>query len=271
MRIQNQIVKPVNKFSFTVSRKHLQRKLRIVNQALQDERWRKVMSTEYDAHIKYQTWDLVPPDPSQNLVGCRWIYTTKYLANGEEERPKARLVARGNTQRYGVDFSETFSIVIMTTTNLLVLNIIVNRGWQLKQLYFNKAFLEGELQEEVYRTQPPGFVDTDRPHHICRLKKPIYGLKQSPRALYMALKKYLIDISFHNFVADTSLFTCSNGSQHTYVLVYVDDIIVTGSDPNHVFSILKSLANRFFIKDPVDLHYFLGVEVTRSLAALHLM
>lgn len=193
------------------------------------------------------------------------------MANGEEERPKARRVARDNTQRYGVDFSETFSLVIKTMTNRLVLDISVNRGWQLKQFYVNNAFLQGELQEEVYVTQLSGFVDTDRPHHICRLKKPIYGLKQAPRTWYMALKKYLIDIGFRNFIADASLFTCSNGSQHTYVLVYVDDIIVTGSNPTHVSYILKSLANRFSIKDPVNLHYFLGVEVTRSPAALHQM
>lgn len=98
------------------------------------------MSIEYDAQVKYQTWDLVPPNPSQNLVGCRWIYKTKYLANGEEERPKARLVARGNTQRYGVDYSETFSPVIKTTTIRMVLNIAVTRGWQLKQLDVNNAF-----------------------------------------------------------------------------------------------------------------------------------
>lgn len=229
------------------------------------------MSTEYDAQIKYGTWDLVPSHPSQNLVGCRWIYTTKYLPNGEEERPKARLVARGHTQRYGVDYSETFSPVIKTTTIRLVLDIAVTRGWQLKQLDVNNAFLQGELQEEVYMTQPPGFVDKDQPDHVCRLKKPIYGLKQAPRAWYMALKNHLLQSGFRNSLADTSLFTYTNGSQQTYVLVYVDDIIVTGSDPRHISTVLQSFAQRFSIKDPVDLHYFLGVEVTRSSAGLHLM
>lgn len=215
--------------------------------------------------------DLVLPEPSQNLVTCRWIFTTKYFANGDEERPKARLVARGNTQRFGVDFSETFSPVIKTTTIRLVLDIAVNRGWQLKQLDVNNAFLQGELLEEVYMTQPPGFLDRDRPQHVCRLKKPIYGLKQAPRAWYMALKHHLLEIGFKNSLADTSLFTFIAGAQQTYILVYVDDIIVTGSDPRHVASVLQSLGHRFSIKDPVDLHYFLGVEVTRSPKGLHLM
>lgn len=270
-RAKNKIVKPTSRFSFNASKRYLNPEPRTVAQALKDERWRKAMSTEYDAQIQFGTWDLVPSHPSQNLVGCGWIYTTKYLANGEVDRPKARLVARGNTQRYGVDYGETFSPVIKSTTIRLVLDIAVNRGWPIKQLDVNNAFLQGELQDEVYMTQPPGFIDTDRPHHVCRLKKPIYGLKQAPRAWYMSLKNHLLDIGFQNSLADTSLFTYKSGSSHTFILVYVDDIVVTGSDSQHVSSVLQSLATRFSIKDPVDLHYFLGIEVNRSAKGLHLM
>lgn len=135
----------------------------------------------------------------------------------------------------------------------------------------NNAFLQGELQEEVYLTQPPGFIDGDKPTHVCRLKKPIYGLKQAPRAWYLSLKQHLLDICFQNSLSDTSLFTCNYGSHQTYILVYVDDIVVTGSDTRHIASVLQSLAHRFSIKDPIDLHYFLGIEVTRSPQGLHLM
>lgn len=267
-RAKNRIVNSNSKFSLIVSGKLSNREPRTVAQALKDERWRKEMSKEYDVQIEYGTWDLVPSNPSQNLVTCRWIYTTKYFANGEEDRPKARLVARGHTQQYGVDYSETFNPVIKSTTIRLVLDIAVPQGWQLKQLDVNNAFLQGELQEEVYMTQPPGFVDTDRPHHVCKLKKSIYGLKQAPRAWYLSLKKHLLDIGFQNSMADTSLFIHHTGDHHTYILVYVDDIIVTGSNHQLVYAVLKSLATRFSIKDPVDLHYFLGIEVTRSTTGL---
>lgn len=253
-----------------VSGKQAYSEPRTVAQALKDERWRRAMSKEYDAQIEYGTWDLVPPDPSQNLVTCRWIYTTKYLANGEEERPKARLVARGHTQQYGVDYSETFSPVIKSTTIRLVLDVAVTRGWQLKQLDVKNAYLR-ELSEEVYMTQPSGFVDEDRPHHVCKLKKLIYGLKQVPRAWYMSVKKHLLDIGFHNSLADTSLFIHSTGTHHTFILVYVDDVIVTGSNSQLLSPVLHSLAQRFSIKDPVDLHYFWGIEITRSASGLHLM
>lgn len=119
--------------------------------------------------------------------------------------------------------------------------------------------------------QPPGFVDTDRPSFVCRLRKPIYGLKQAPRAWYMALKQHLLTDGFVNSMADTSLFIKSSGHHITYVLVYVDDIIVTGNSQRQVDHVLESFAHRFSIKDPSDLHYFLGIEVTRSAVGLHLM
>lgn len=183
-RAKSQIVKPNTKFSLNVTRKYTSEP-RTVSQAQKYERWRKAMSTENDAQIQYETWYLIPPHPSQNLVSCRWIYTTKYLAKGEEERPKARLVARGNTQKYGVDYGETFSPVIKSTTICLVLDIAVTKGWPLKKLDVENVFLQGEIWEKVYMTQPPGFVYQDRPHHVCCLKKPIYGFKQASRAWYM--------------------------------------------------------------------------------------
>ncbi|CAA7059711.1 unnamed protein product [Microthlaspi erraticum] len=120
-------------------------------------------------------------------------------------------------------------------------------------------------------TQPPGLVDPTRPDYVCRLNKPIYGLKQSPRAWYMALKDHLVQTGFTNSLADTSLFVYCRDSVLLYVLVYVDDIIVTGNRPELVTSVETSLATRFSIKDPCDIHYFLGIEVTRTNNGLHLM
>lgn len=229
------------------------------------------MSTEFDAQMANRSWNLVPPNAAQNVVGCRWVYTTKFFANGELERYKARLVAKGFHQKQGVDYSETFSPVIKSTTLRIVLDIAVQKSWHIKQLDVNNAFLQGDLTEEVYMSQPPGFVDRDHPDYVCRLLKPIYGLKQAPRAWYTSLKQYLLQIGFVNSLADTSLFIRSHNNHYTYVLVYVDDIIVTGSDFAQVREVLSSFADRFSIKDPVDLHYFLGIEATRTPQGLHLM
>lgn len=132
--------------------------------------------------MKNHTWDVVLLATTQNVICCKWIFTLKYRPDGSIERYKARLVARGFNQQYGLDYSETFSPVIKSTTVRLVLEIAVKRNWCIHQVDINNAFLQGTLTDEVYVSQPPGFIDKDRPHHVCRLNKALYGLKQAPRA-----------------------------------------------------------------------------------------
>lgn len=143
---------------------------------------------------------------------------------------------RGFNQEYGIDYGETFSPVIKSLTIRLVLHLAVTNSWQIKKLDVNSAFLQGTLTDEVYVTQPPGFEDPDRPHHVCRLQKALYGLKQAPRAWYQELKTFLCQMGCHNSAADTSVFTYINNNDVLYVLVYVDDIIVTGK---HLRSCLR--------------------------------
>lgn len=156
------------------------------------------MTSEFNAQVRNRTWDLVPFKPHMNVVGCRWVYTLKYNADGTLGRPKSRLVAKGYHQQPGLDFTDTFSPVIKPTTIRTVLGIAVNRDWPIRQLDVNNAFLQGHLTEEVYMCQPPGFVDPDKPTHVCRLRKAIYGLKQAPRAWYVELKNYLLSAGFVN-------------------------------------------------------------------------
>lgn len=270
-RAKNNIKKPNTKFSLTATLPNRSpSEPTNVTQALKDKKWRFAMSDEFDAQQRNHTWDLVPHE-SQLLVGCKWVFKLKYLPNGAIDKYKARLVAKGFNQQYGVDYAETFSPVIKSTTIRLVLDVAVKKDWEIKQLDVNNAFLQGTLTEEVYMAQPPGFIDKDRPTHVCRLRKAIYGLKQAPRAWYMELKQHLFNIGFVNSLSDASLFIYCHGTTFVYVLVYVDDIIVTGSDKSSIDAVLTSLAERFSIKDPTDLHYFLGIEATRTKQGLHLM
>ncbi|KAL8161261.1 hypothetical protein V2J09_012750 [Rumex salicifolius] len=112
--------------------------------------------------------------------------------------------------------------------------------------------------------QPPGFINREFPDHVCRLRKAIYGLKQAPRAWYTELRTFLIHQGFVNSISDTSLFILNRGSATLYILIYVDDIIVTGNTPASVDKVIATLASKFSLKDMGNLHYFLGVEVTRS-------
>lgn len=162
---------------------------------------------------------------------------------------KSRLVAKGFHQRPGINYHDTFSPVIKHASIRLVLGIVVAHDWPLKQLDVNNAFLQGDLHEEVYMTQPPGFINKDKPDNVCRLRKTIYKLKQAPRAWHNALREALIGVGFINSLADSSLFVYSSGRLLIYVLIYVDDIIVTGNNLSQITSFIKYLSSRFSLKD----------------------
>ena len=232
-----------------------------ISQALKDHNWRQAMSEEYGALVCNGTWELVPPKDITNQVGCKWIFCIKRNSYGSIDRYKAHLVAKGFHQRPGVDYHETFSLVVKPTTVRLVLSIVVSNGWSLRQLDVNNAFLQGRLSENVFMAQPPSFVDSDHPSYVCKLHKAIYGLKQAPRAWYHKLRQFLLTSGFKNSHSDTSLFVFRSSNHVLYLLIYVDDIILTGNSDTLVSQLVDYLAQRFSLKDLGQLSYFLGVEV----------
>ena len=191
--------------------------------------WREATEQEYHALIRNETWTLVPPPPRVNVIDSKWVFKVKKHSDGSIERYKARLVARGFRQRYGLDYEDTFSPVVKPTTIRLLLSIAVTRGWSLRQLDVQNAFLHGLLEEEVYMRQPPGFSDPDRPDYLCRLTKALYGLKQAPRAWHARLATALRALGFAPSTADSSLFLLQKPEVTMYLLVYVDDIILVSS------------------------------------------
>ncbi|KAJ4771019.1 Gag/pol [Rhynchospora pubera] len=239
-------------------------------QANQSSIWRAAMSQEIDALAQNQTWTLVPPPTDHNIVGCKWVYRIKRHSDGSIERYKARLVAKGFTQEEGIDFFDTFSPVIRPMTIRLVLSLALSLGWTIKQLDVQNAFLHGTLQETVYMSQPPGFVDPSYPSHVCRLNKALYGLKQSPRAWFHTLTSALIAYGFCASNYDPSLFVYHYAGSTIVVLVYVDDIIVTGDNSLLLSKAIQHLHSHFAIKDLGSLKFFLGIEVTSTSHGFHL-
>jgi hypothetical protein len=179
------------------------------------------------------------------------------------DRYKARLVAMGFKERYGIDYEDTFSHVVKVTTICLVLSIAVSHGWSLQQLDIHNTFLHSVLEEEVYMRKSSGHEDNNSPHHVCRLDKTIYGLKQAPRAWYSRLSDKLQRLGFIASKGDMSLFFINNKDVTIFVLVYVDDIIMASSSPSATTALLQNLEKDFALKDLGDLHYFLGIEVTK--------
>jgi hypothetical protein len=233
-------------------------------EALKDPKWRKAMQDEYDALIKNKTWHLVPPSQGKNIIDCKWVFKIKRKSDGSVERYKARLVAKGFKQRYGIDYEDTFSPVVKIATVRLVLSVAVSRGWNLRQLDVQNAFLHGVLEEEVYMRQPLGFEKTSVPNYVCRLDKAIYGLKQALRAWYSRLSSKLLKLGFRMSRSDTSLFIYSKNGVKIFMLIYVDDIIVTGSSQEAITALLCDLKKDFALKDLGELNYFLGIEVRKD-------
>lgn len=172
-------------------------------------------------------------------------------------------MAKGFHQMPGFDYKETFSPVVKPVTVRTVLTLAVTNKWCIQQLDVNNAFLNGYLEEEVYMTQPPGFETAD-PSLVCRLHKALYGLKQAPRAWFERLKSTLLKLGFCSSKCDPSLFTLHANQHSTFILVYVDDIIITGSSTSLIQQLVKKLNSEFSLKDLGKLDYFLGIEVHHS-------
>lgn len=153
----------------------------------------------------------------------------------------------------------------------LLLSLAVYKNWHLRQIDVNNVFLHGLLNEDVYIKQPPGFEDSKHPHHVCKLRKAIYGFKQSPRAWFSRLSDKLHHLGFTSSKADTSIFLFHHGHHIIYMLVYVDDIVIVGSSKEIVDHLVRKLSLSFPIKDLGRLNYFLGIEVNHNSGGVTLL
>ena len=238
------------------------------------------MKLELHALESNNTWELVEKPPGQLIVYCKWIFKVKYLPNGEIERYKARLVTKGFTQTYGLDYFKTFAPVAKMTSVRLLIALASAQNWPISQLDVTNAFLHGELNEEVYMKLPPGYFELSLVAQmnqlsasstlVCKMLKSIYGLRQAPRCWF---NKFATTLKSYNFVqshADNSLFTLHTSSKFVDVLVYVDDILITSTDKDLIQTIITYMSTAFKVKDLGPLKYFLGIEVARSTSGIYL-
>ncbi|RVW18846.1 Retrovirus-related Pol polyprotein from transposon RE1 [Vitis vinifera] len=233
-------------------------------EALQVPEWKKAIFEEMRALEKNHTWEVMGLPKGKTTVGCKWVFTVKYNSNGSLERYKARLVAKGFTQNYGIDYLETFAPVAKLNTMRVLLSIAANLDWPLQQLDVNNAFLNGNLEEEVYMDPPPGF-DEHFGSKVCKIKKSLYGLKKSPRAWFERFTQFVKNQGYVQAQSDHTMFIKhSNDGKIAILIVYVDDIILIGDHVTEMDRLKKSLALEFEIKDLGSLRYFLGMEVARS-------
>jgi len=144
--------------------------------------WKCAMQEEHDSLMTNNTWTLVPLPVGRKPVSCKWVFKIKQGANGEVECYKVRLMARGFTQTYRVDYNETFASIAKFTSIHYILTFATLEDMEIHQMDVKTTFINGELQEEIYMEIPQGFVHQGGEHLVCKLHKSLYGLKQSPRA-----------------------------------------------------------------------------------------
>jgi len=234
-----------------------------IDEALQSEyakEWKSAADIEYASLIENDTWELVELPKGRSAIGCKWIFKVKHDSEGQVERFKGRLVAKGYSQKYKIDYDETFSPVVRFSSIRTLLAYAVQRGMIIHQMDVVTAFLNGELNEEIYMQQPPGYIQSGKERLVCKLKKSLYGLKQSPRCWNATFREYLNSVGFKESSADPCVFI-RKGKYLSIIAVYVDDLILITETPDEMYNIKSALASRFKMKDMGQLHYCLGVNI----------
>jgi Reverse transcriptase (RNA-dependent DNA polymerase) len=237
---------------------------RNVTEAKQDENWLQAMREEIDSINNNQTWSLVEPVPGQRVIGLKWVYKIKKDSEDRVIKYKARLVAQGYVQQYGVDYEEVFAPVARMETIRMLMAIAVQDGWLFHHMDVKFAFLNGDLHEVVHVRQPPGFEIRGSENKVFKLHKALYGLKQAPRAWNSKLDSTLVSLGFEKSKLEHAVYKRGAGSNRVLVGVYVDDLIITGASETEIERFKSQMKERFQMSDLGLLSYYLGLEVQQT-------
>ena len=230
----------------------------------QSELWLEAMRDEIQSMRHNGVWELIELPERQRPIGCKWVYKTKRDSKGKVEKFKARLVAKGFTQREGVDYEATFSPVSSKDSFRVIMALVAHFDMELHQMDVKTAFLNGDLNEEVYMIQPEGFVANDSGKLVCRLKKSIYGLKQASRQWYLKFHSVVTSYGFVENKVDQCIYCKVSGRKFIFLILYVDDILLASSDLGLLHETKRMLSNNFDMKDLGEASFVLGIEIHRN-------
>lgn len=222
------------------------------------EKWQQAMQEEIDSLMKNEVWELVDR-PKQNIVTNRWVLKIKRKPDGQIERYKARLVARGFSQKYGIDYLETYAPVVNMASIRMLFAYAATNGMHLSQFDVKTAFLYGDLDEEVFMEQPEGFSEENG--KVCRLKRSLYGLKQSPRQWNKKFTQFLQDMDLQTSQNDGCIFY--RNDRTLIVAIYVDDGLILASNENDIVEVMTALEDRFEVHS-VKATTFLGFQIEQK-------
>lgn len=235
-------------------------------QSENSEKWKQAEDEEYQAHLDNGTWELVGRPEGVNVIGSRWVFKTKLDENGEIVKFKARGVAQGYSQKEGIDFEKVFAPTARQTTIRTVLSVAAWKDWELENMDVNVAFLNAEVEEEIYMRQLEGYevYGPNGEELVCKLKKSIYGLKQASRNWNQTIDKWMKDYGFKASEADPCLYVKHEEQEVIVVIIWVDDLIIAGSCKQIIQDFKAAISKRFSMKDLGALKWILGVEIKRD-------
>ncbi|KAM1309376.1 hypothetical protein ACFX2H_006077 [Malus domestica] len=231
---------------------------------IDSKRWQEAMKSEMDSMYQNQVWTLVDPPEGIVPVGNKWVFKRKIGVDGNVETYKARLVAKGYRQREGIDYEETFSHVAMIKSIRILLAIAAYHDYEIWQMDVKTAFLNGYLEEELYMTQPEGFVSKFEKPKVCKLQRSIYGLKQASRSWNIRFDTEIKTFGFAQNEDDNCVYQKVVGEAVVFLVLYVDDILLFGNDTAVLSSVKVWLSKTFHMKDLGDASYVLGIKLYRD-------
>lgn len=225
----------------------------------QKEKWLNAMTDEFNSLMQNNTWTLVEKPVDASVIDNKWVYKIKYKSNGDIDRYKARLVVRGFTQEYGVNYYETFSPVVKFPSMRTILAIAASKNMLMKQFDIKTAFLNSELDETIFMKQPIGYGDgSDK---VCKLNKSLYGLKQASRAWNKKFTKFIEQFNFKVSKADPCVFVHSN--DETYLTLYVDDGLIVSKNAELIKNVIDYLKQHFEV-NAFEAESYLGLQIKRQ-------
>ncbi|RVX00963.1 Retrovirus-related Pol polyprotein from transposon TNT 1-94 [Vitis vinifera] len=238
------------------------------DEALQDKnssKWELAMKDEMDSLLGNQTWELTGLLVEKKVLHNKWVYRIKNEHDGSK-RYKSKLVVKGFQQKEDIDYIEIFSPVVKMSTIRLVLGMVAAENLHLEQLDVKTSFLHGDLEEDLYMIQPEGFIAQGQENLVCKLRKSLYGLKQAPRQWYKKFDSFMHIIGFKRCEVDHCCYVKPFDNSYIILLLYVDDVLIVGSDIEKINNLKKQLSKQFAMKDLGATKQIIGMRIIRDKA-----
>jgi len=222
------------------------------------------MQEELHQFERNKVWHLVPKPKDRTIIGTKWVFRNKLDEQRTVTRNKARLVVQGYNQEEGIDYEETFALVVRIEAIRILIAFAAHMEFKLYQMDVKSAFLNSYLKEEVYVMQPLGFENNEFPNYVFKLDKALYGLKQAPSAWYKRLSNFLLENGFRRGKEDDTLFLKTKGEHLLIVQVYVNDIIFGATHENLCNEFSKMMRSKFEMTMMGELNFFLGLQIKQN-------